>query len=220
MRKIEIVQNILDANNATAESNRATLDNHNCAAINVMAAPGAGKTSFILRTLDLLRPDIRVGVIEGDVASTVDAEKVQNAADAVVQINTRNMPESCALVADMVDEALKKLPLAELDLIIIENVGNLICPTEFNLGEDRKIVIASTPEGDDKPLKYPMIFTDADAIIINKIDLIPYVDFDIDKFKSSVRQMNFSVPFFEVSCKTGAGMAEWIQWLRQQLQGK
>ncbi|MCK5213596.1 MAG: hydrogenase nickel incorporation protein HypB, partial [Dehalococcoidia bacterium] len=204
----------------TAESNRATLDNHSCAAINVMAAPGAGKTSFILRTLDLLRPDIRVGVIEGDVASTVDAEKVQNAADAVVQINTRNMPESCALVADMVDEALKKLPLAELDLIIIENVGNLICPTEFNLGEDRKIVIASTPEGDDKPLKYPMIFTDADAIIINKIDLIPYVDFDIDKFKSSVRQMNSSVPFFEVSCKTGAGMAEWIQWLRQQLQGK
>ena len=220
MRKIEIVQNILDANNATAESNRATLDNHSCAAINVMAAPGAGKTSFILRTLDLLRPDIRVGVIEGDVASTVDAEKVQNAADAVVQINTRNMPESCALVADMVDEALKKLPLAELDLIIIENVGNLICPTEFNLGEDRKIVITSTPEGDDKPLKYPMIFTDADAIIINKIDLIPYVDFDIDKFKSSVRQMNFSVPFFEVSCKTGAGMAEWLQWLRQQLQGK
>lgn len=220
MRKIEIVQNILDANNATAESNRVTLDNHGCAAINVMAAPGAGKTSFILRTLDLLRPDIQVGVIEGDVASTVDAEKVQNAADAVVQINTRNMPESCALVADMVDEALKKLPLAELDLIIIENVGNLICPTEFNLGEDRKIVIASTPEGDDKPLKYPMIFTDADAIIINKIDLIPYVDFDIDKFKSSVRQMNSSVPFFEVSCKTGAGMAEWIQWLRQQLQGK
>jgi len=220
MRKIEIVQNILDANNATAESNRATLDNHSCAAINVMAAPGAGKTSFILRTLDLLRPDIGVGVIEGDVASTVDAEKVQNAADAVVQINTRNMPESCALVADMVDEALKKLPLAELDLIIIENVGNLICPTEFNLGEDRKIVIASTPEGDDKPLKYPMIFTDADAIIINKIDLLPYVDFDIDKFKSSVRQMNSSVPFFEVSCKTGAGMAEWIQWLRQQLQGK
>ena len=220
MRKIEIVQNILDANNATAESNRATLDNHSCAAINVMAAPGAGKTSFILRTLDLLRPDIRVGVIEGDVASTVDAEKVQNAADAIVQINTRNMPESCALVADMVDEALKKLPLAELYLIIIENVGNLICPTEFNLGEDRKIVIASTPEGDDKPLKYPMIFTDADAIIINKIDLIPYVDFDIAKFKSSVRQMNSSVPFFEVSCKTGAGMAEWIQWLRQQLQGK
>lgn len=220
MRKIEVVQNILDANNATAESNRVTLDSHKCAAINVMAAPGAGKTSFILRTLDLLRPGIRVGVIEGDVASTVDAEKVQNAADAIVQINTRYMPESCALVADMVDEALKKLPLADLDLIIIENVGNLICPSEFNLGEDRKIVIASTPEGDDKPLKYPMIFSDADAIIINKIDLVPYVDFDIEKFKSSVRALNATVPFFEVSSKTGTGMAEWIQWLRQQLPGK
>ncbi len=220
MKKIELIQDILEANKATAESNRATLDQNGCAAINVMAAPGAGKTCFILRTLELLRPDLRVAVVEGDVASSVDAEMVREAADAVVQINTRNMPESCALIADMIDAALKKLPLSELDLVIIENVGNLICPSEFDLGEHLKIVISSAPEGHDKPLKYPMIFADADAVIINKSDLFPYVDFDLEKFKRSVRDLNGRAPFFELSCKTGEGVAEWVDWLRLQLPGK
>lgn len=220
MKKIEVIQNILQANNATAESNRAILDRNGCAAINIMSAPGAGKTSVILRTLELLRPDFRVAVVEGDVASTVDAEMVRDASDAVVQINTKSMPETCALIADMMDAALKKLPLSELDLVIIENVGNLICPSEFDLGENLKIVISSSPEGDDKPLKYPLIFADADAVIINKSDLFPYVDFDREKFKRSVRDINARAPFFELSCKTGAGVTEWVDWLRRQLPGK
>ena len=216
MRKIEIVQGILDANEATAEGNRAVLDKHNCLAVNIMAAPGAGKTSFILRTIEGLRPDTRIGVIEGDVVSTVDAEKVQGVASAVVQINTKGMPESCALVADMIQVAMERLPLDDLDLILIENVGNLLCPAEFDLGEHLRVVIASTPEGDDKPLKYALIYADADAVIINKSDLLPYVDFDMDKFTRAVRNLNARTVFFPMSCKTGEGVAEWVAWLRNQ----
>ncbi len=216
MKKIEIVQGLLDANNATAAGNRALLDRHGCTAVNIMSAPGAGKTSVVLRTIAGLDAHVRTGVIEGDVVSTVDAEKVQGTARAVVQINTKGMPESCALVADMVDAALRRLPLEELDVVLIENVGNLICPTEFDLGEHLKVVIASTPEGDDKPLKYPLIFADADAVIINKIDLLPYVDFDMGKFTQAVRDLNAHAPFFALSCKTGEGVAEWVAWLRDR----
>ena len=216
MRKIEIVQGILDANDATAEGNRATFDSNRCLAVNIMAAPGAGKTSVILRTIAGLAPDFRVAVIEGDMVSTVDAEKVQGVASAVVQINTKGMPEACALVADMVHVALQRLPLDELDIVLIENVGNLLCPAEFNLGEHLRVVVASTPEGDDKPLKYPLIFADADAVVINKSDLLPYVDFDMERFTRSVRNLNARTPFFPLSCKTGEGVAQWVAWLRNQ----
>ena len=199
MRKIEIVQGILDANNATAAGNKTVLDANRCLAVNIMAAPGAGKTSLILRTIEALRTDTRIGVIEGDVVSTVDAEKVQGVASAVVQINTKGMPESCALVADMIHVALERLPLQDLDVILIENVGNLLCPAEFDLGEHLRVVIASTPEGDDKPLKYALIYADADAVIINKSDLLPYVDFDMDTFTRAVRNLNPRTVFFPVS---------------------
>jgi len=217
VKKIEIVQGLLAANNATASGNRALLDRHRCLAVNIMSAPGAGKTSVVLRTIAGLGGSVRTGVIEGDVASTVDAEKVQDAARAVVQINTKGMPESCALVADMVDAALRRMPLDRLDIVLIENVGNLICPSEFDLGEHLKVVIASTPEGDDKPLKYPLIFADADAVIINKLDLLPYVDFDMDRFTHAVRDLNARAPFFPLSCKTGEGVAEWVAWLRDRM---
>lgn len=216
MRKIEIVQGILDANDATAEGNKAALDANGCLAVNIMASPGAGKTSFILRTIAGLGRDCRIGVIEGDMVSTVDAEKVQDAVAAVVQINTKGMPEACALVADMVHVALDRLPLDELDIVLIENVGNLLCPAEFNLGEHLRVVVSSTPEGDDKPLKYPLIFADADAVVINKSDLLPYVDFDMDKYTKAVRNLNPRAPFFPMSCKTGEGVAEWVAWLRNQ----
>ena len=216
MRKIEVVQGILDANDATAEGNRATFDANGCLAVNIMASPGAGKTSFILRTIEGLSRDTRIAVIEGDMASTVDAEKVQGAASAVVQINTKGMPESCALVADMVHVALSRLPLDQLDVVLIENVGNLLCPAEFNLGEHLRIVVSSTPEGDDKPIKYPLIFADADAVVINKSDLLPYVDFDMDRFTQEVRNLNPRVRFFPLSCKTGEGVAEWVAWLHDQ----
>ncbi len=220
MRKIEIVQGILDANEATAMGNRAVFDERNCLAVNIMSAPGAGKTSFILRTIEELSADTSIGVIEGDVVSTVDSEKVHDFASAVVQINTKGMPESCALVADMIQVALERLPLDDLDLILIENVGNLLCPSEFDLGEHLKVVITSTPEGHDKPLKYPVIFAQADAVVINKTDLLPYVDFDMEEFLRAVHNLNARVPFFPLSCKTGKGVAEWVAWLRSQHPGK
>ena len=213
MKKIEVVQNILEANESIAARNQQLLDKHKVFAINIMSAPGAGKTSLILQTIAKLKNRLNIAVIEGDVASTLDAEKVENEAMAVVQINTKNMPESCSLIAAMIDQALKDLPLKDLDLLLIENVGNLICPSEFVLGEHKRIVISSLPEGDDKPIKYPVIFADADAVIINKIDFLPYVDFDIPAFCRAVERLNPKVRLFEVSCKTGVGIENWCSWL-------
>jgi hydrogenase nickel incorporation protein HypB len=216
MRKIEIVQDILGANESIAAQNQQLLDKHKVFAINIMSSPGAGKTSLILQTIAKLGDKLRVGVIEGDVASTLDAEKVKDEATAVVQITTKNMPENCTLIATMIDNALKRLPLENIDLLLIENVGNLICPSEFALGEHKRIVISSLPEGDDKPIKYPMIFADADAVIINKLDLLPYVDFNIPAFRSSVEGLNSNAAIFEVCCKSGTGIEEWCAWLLAQ----
>jgi hydrogenase nickel incorporation protein HypB len=216
MKKIEIVQNVLEANETIANRNQQLLDKHKVFVINTMSAPGAGKTSLILQTLRRLKDKLNIGVIEGDVASTVDAEKVQNEAKAVVQINTRNMPESCSLMAVMIESALKDMPLDNIDVILIENLGNLICPAEFTLGEHRRVLIASLPEGDDKPIKYPLIFVDADAVIINKMDLLPHVDFDIAAFRRSVSGLNPDAQVFQISCKTGEGIEEWCSWILDQ----
>jgi hydrogenase nickel incorporation protein HypB len=216
MKKIEVIQNVLEANETVARRNRQLLDKHRVFVINIMSAPGAGKTSLILRTLAGLKGKLNIGVIEGDVASTVDAEKVQSKARAVVQINTGNMPESCSLMAAMVESALKEMPLEDIDLILIENVGNLICPAEFTLGEHRRVVISSLPEGDDKPTKYPLIFVDADAVIINKMDLLPHVDFNIADFRRSITGLNPKVEIFELSSKTGEGIERWCSWILEQ----
>ena len=216
MKKIEVIQNVLEANETIASRNRELLDKHKVFVINIMSAPGAGKTSLILETLRRLKDRLNIAVIEGDVASTVDAEKVQSEAKAVVQINTRSMPESCSLMAAMIESALKDMPLDETDLILIENVGNLICPSEFTLGEHRRVVISSLPEGDDKPIKYPLIFVDANAVIMNKMDLLPHVDFDMVAFRNSVKGLNPGVRFFQISCKTGAGIDEWCSWVLEQ----
>ena len=218
MKKIEVLQNVLEANETIASRNQQLLDKHKICAINIMSAPGAGKTSLILQTLTRLKDKLDIAVIEGDVASTVDAEKVQSKAKAVVQINTRNMPESCSLMAAMIEAALKDLPLDNIDLILIENVGNLICPAEFTLGEHKRVVISSLPEGDDKPIKYPLIFIDADAVIINKMDLLPHVDFDIAAFRRSVTGLNPKVEVFQVSCKTGEGIERWCSWILKQVE--
>jgi hydrogenase nickel incorporation protein HypB len=216
MKKIEVVQNVLEANETIASRNKELLHKHKVFAINIMSAPGAGKTSLILQTLRRLKDRLNIAVIEGDVASTVDAEKVQGEAKSVVQINTRNMPESCSLMALMIESALKDMPLDDLDLILIENVGNLICPSEFTLGEHKRVVISSLPEGDDKPIKYPLIFIDAHAVIINKMDLLPHVDFDMGAFRNSVTGLNPEVEFFQISCKTGEGIEGWCSWVLEQ----
>ena len=218
MTKIEIIQNIMEANDSIAAQNQRLLDEHGVFAINIMSSPGAGKTSIILQTIAKLKNKLRIGVIEGDVASTLDAEKVKGEAVAVVQITTRNMSESCTLIANMLDYALKSLPLEDIDLLLIENVGNLICPSEFVLGEHKRVVISSLPEGDDKPIKYPMIFADADAVVINKMDFLPYVDFDIHAFRHAVEGLNPKIKFFEVSCKTGTGIEGWCSWLLKEVE--
>ncbi len=217
MRKIEVVQNILEANESIAAQNQQLLNKNGVLAINIMSSPGAGKTSLILQTIANLKNKLGIGVIEGDVASTLDAEKIRNHVTAVVQVNTKNMSESCSLIATMIDRALKGLPLEDIDLLLIENIGNLICPSEFILGEHKRVVISSVPEGDDKPIKYPMIFADADAVVINKLDLLPYVDFDIPAFHRAVERLNPKVKFFEVSCKTNAGIEAWCSWLLDEV---
>ena len=207
---LPVVEEILSANDRIALENRKLLDGHGILAVNVMASPGAGKTSLILRSIEALRGRLRAGVIEGDVAGRVDADKVAESGTPVVQINTGG---GCHLDAPQVQSALERLPLDEIDLLFIENVGNLICPTGFALGEHVNMLIANVPEGHDKPIKYPGMFAAVDALVLNKIDLMPYIDFDLDAFRTAIRALNADAPLFEVSCKTGEGIGMWADWL-------
>lgn len=214
--RIKIVENILNANDQLADENRRRIDAAQVYAINLMASPGAGKTSFILKTIQgLLAEQVQIGVIEGDTAAvTIDADKIQAAGMPAVQINTGGQ---CHLDAVMIKNALDQLDLAPLDLLIIENVGNLICPASFNLGAHSNVVIASIPEGDDKPYKYPNIYRGLDVLIVNKMDLLPHIDFNMDYFLKGIEILNPNVKIFAVSCKTGEGMDAWLAWLKARL---
>ena len=215
-KTLPVVEKILSANDLIALENRELLDQQGILAVNVMASPGAGKTSLILRTIAALEGSVRIGVIEGDVAGRVDADKVGETGTPVVQINTGG---GCHLDAPQVQSALRALPLDEIDLLFIENVGNLICPTGFALGEHINMMIANVPEGHDKPIKYPGMFTAVDALVLNKIDLLPYIDFDLDAFHTAVRALNPQAPLFLVSCKTGEGIDAWAGWLLARCSG-
>ena len=210
-RELPVLEQILSANDRVAVENRRALDEHGVLAVNVMAAPGAGKTSLILATIEALRGRLHVGVVEGDVAGRVDADRIAATGTPAVQINTGG---GCHLDAPQVRTALEQLPLEQIDLLFIENVGNLICPTGFDLGEHRKVLIAHLPEGDDKPIKYPGMFTAVDALVLNKTDLAPYVDFDLAAFQAAFRALNPRAPLFQVSCKTGEGLDAWLAWLQ------
>lgn len=212
MATIAVVENVLKANDQIAVQNQRLLDEQHTVAVNLMASPGAGKTSLLMRTVETLRGRVRIGAIEGDTASQVDAEKVATTGTPVIQINTGG---GCRLDANMVRPALEQLPLEEIDLLLIENVGNLVCPAGLALGQHIDVVIASIPEGDDKPYKYPGIFTAVDAVVINKIDLLPYLDFDVPAFRELVKGLNPRARIFEVSCKTGEGIDEWTEWLAE-----
>ncbi|NLF14939.1 MAG: hydrogenase nickel incorporation protein HypB [Anaerolineaceae bacterium] len=209
-RELPVLEEILSANDRVAQENRRLLDRHGVVAVNVMAAPGAGKTSLILATIAALDGRLRVGVVEGDVAGRVDADKIATTGMPVVQINTGG---GCHLDAPQVAGALERLPLEQIDLLFIENVGNLICPTGFDLGEHCKVLIAHLPEGDDKPIKYPGMFTAVDALVLNKTDLAPYVDFCLAAFQEAFRALNPRAPLFQLSCKTGEGLDAWVAWL-------
>ncbi len=208
--KIPVVEKILSTNDQLAEENARRFDRLGVTAVNIMAAPGGGKTCLILRTIEALRGKRRIGAIEGDVASQVDSQRIAAAGVPVVQINTGGQ---CHLDANLIRGALDCLPLEEVDLLLIENVGNLICPVEFKLGEHKRVAITSVPEGDDKPYKYPAIFQAMDAVVINKLDLLPYLDFDLSAFRELVRALNPDVALFDLSCKTGQGIEEWAAWL-------
>jgi hydrogenase nickel incorporation protein HypB len=210
MRRVEVLKSVTSANDAIAAQNRQILDRNSILAINLMSSPGAGKTSLILKTIEGLRSELKLAVIEGDVASKIDADKIDKQGIPVVQINTGG---GCSLEAHMITSALDKLPLENMDLLFIENVGNLICPAEFALGEHKKVVISSIPEGDDKPMKYPLMFTEADALVINKVDVLPHFEFDLARFRKAVKGLNPKVKVFEVSCKTGIGIDAWCGWI-------
>jgi hydrogenase nickel incorporation protein HypB len=212
--EIDLSRPILARNEALADKNRSRLADSGVFALDVLASPGAGKTTTLLATIGLLRDKLRIAVIEGDIASKVDAEKVKAHGIPAVQINTGG---ACHLEADMISRAFDALPLPDLDLVIIENVGNLVCPTEFDLGQGSRIVILSVPEGDDKPLKYPGIFAQADAVLLNKVDAISFFDFDEEAFVESVRRLNGDAPIFRMSAKTGQGVAEWAAWLEARV---
>ena len=213
IKVITIKEDIFGANDEKARQNQERLDKHNILTVNIMSSPGAGKTSLILNTIKSLEGKTRIAVIEGDVASSVDAEKVQEQGIPVVQINTAG---GCHLDANMMKNAMDNLPLDDIDLLFIENVGNLICPAEFALGEHKRVIIASLPEGDDKPHKYPLMFTEADVVLLNKADLLPYLDFNIEAFHRAVTGLNPEVKIFQVSCKTGDGLEDWFSWLLEQ----
>jgi hydrogenase nickel incorporation protein HypB len=212
--EIKILKDILGANEQIAQKNHELLVNNKVFAVNIMASPGAGKTSVVIQTILALKDKVRIGVIEGDIASSIDAEKVAKEGVPVVQINTGG---ECHLEANQLLNALNNLPLAEIDLLLIENVGNLVCPAEFNLGEHRKVLIASVPEGDDKPFKYPLMFNTVDAVVLNKIDLLPYVKFNVAGFTKTVKNINSKAEIFKVSCTTGEGIPAWTKWLTDQI---
>jgi hydrogenase nickel incorporation protein HypB len=209
---VKVVTRILEANDRIALENRKMFDSAGVFVINLMSGPGAGKTSLLERTL-AGNTGLKIGVVEGDIAGTDDAERVQKFGAPVVQINTGG---ACHLDANMIREVLADLPLEGLDILFIENVGNLVCPAEFKVGEDMKVMILSVAEGHDKPLKYPLMFQESSALVLNKIDLVPYTDVDIAKIRRDALSLNPRLNIFEVSCRTGQGLAEWTGWLKEQ----
>src|SRR5919112_6181059 len=210
--KVRVVEDALDANNTIARANRDDFDRHGVGVVNLMSAPGAGKTALLERALADL--PLRVGVLEGDVAGSFDADRLSLLHIPVVQLNTgAGFGGECHLDANMVRTAIPSLPLADMDLLVIENVGNLVCPAEFRVGEDVRVMVSSVAEGEDKPLKYPLMFRACELVVINKLDLLPHVDFDMEKFRANLEAVHPGVERIEVSARTGEGIDAWRDWL-------
>jgi hydrogenase nickel incorporation protein HypB len=210
-KRIPVVENILGANERLAVENQARLDKAGVFAINLMASPGAGKTSLIEQTVPGLADKLRLAVVDGDIATSIDADRAAAAGATAVQINTGG---DCHLDAVMLQGALEQLDLGVIDLLVVENVGNLVCPASFKLGTHKSVLVASVPEGDDKPYKYPVMYRGVDVLVINKIDLLPYVKFDMDYFRRGVEVLNPGLETFPLSCTTGEGVQAWLDWVR------
>lgn len=216
MSKVNVGKKILSANEEYALKNSRLLAEQKKLCLNMISSPGSGKTTILTRTISELKDEIKIGVIEGDIQTDLDAARIKATEAPVIQINTEG---ACHLSAAQVNDALKNLPVGDLDLIIIENVGNLVCPSAFELGETGKIAVLSVAEGDDKPAKYPVIFAKSKAMIINKIDLLEatHIDFDIERAKADARKLNKSIEIFPISAKTGEGFADWCDWLTESV---
>lgn len=211
---IPVVEQILSANDRIADENRNRLDTAGVFALNFMASPGAGKTSLIEQTVRKLAGELRIGVVEGDIATSLDAERAAAAGAVSVQINTGG---NCHLDAVMLSQALPQIALDKIDLLIVENVGNLVCPANFDLGTHRSVLVASIPEGDDKPYKYPGMYRGVNTLVINKIDLLPYVPFNMDFFQRGVETLNPGLKTFALSCRTGEGLDAWLDWIKAEI---
>ncbi len=212
--KISVVKNILEANDRIAQENRAIFDEKGLLVFNLMSSPGAGKTSLLEKTIGALKDDLRIGVIEGDIQSSQDAERIAAKGVPVVQINTGG---ACHLDGNMIRDTFEEFDFDALDLLVVENVGNLVCPAEFKVGEDFKAMILSVTEGEDKPAKYPLMFHESKVLLINKIDLLPYVDCSVEKIREEALKVNPGLSIFEISCKTGEGLGAWYEWLREEV---
>lgn len=217
MTKVKIYSNILKANDTLAQKNRKLFDLNGVFTINLMSSPGSGKTSLLEKTIDMLKEELSIGVLEGDLQTANDAKRIEKYHIPVTQINTDG---ACHLDANMIDNALDFYDFKDLDLFVIENVGNLVCPAGYDLGEDDRVVMVSTPEGDDKPIKYPVMFRKATVLLINKIDLLPYTNFDLMKVKEDALKIKPDLKIFEISCKTGEGLVPWYDWLKAQVKKK
>jgi len=213
--KVPVVQNILQVNERLAAQNRKRFDDAGIFVINLMSSPGAGKTSLLEKTVDALSGEFNMAVIEGDLQTACDAERIQRKGVRAIQINTEG---GCHLDGNMIQIALRELDLEGLDLLVIENVGNLVCPAEFNLGEHEKVMIHSVTEGDEKPLKYPLMFQICSVLLVNKIDLLPYVDCSLEAIRRASRQLNAGQRILEISCRTGQGLESWFAWHRERIQ--
>jgi len=218
--EIKVVEKVLGANDAIAAQNRAWFRDKGVFVINVMSSPGSGKTTLLEATLRALRPKLKAGVIVGDIATTYDSERLARSGAPVVQINTEPFGGDCHLAAHVIREAANRLDLDELDLLIVENVGNLVCPAEFDIGETKKVVVLSVAEGEDKPVKYPLMFRVCDAAVLNKVDLLPHLDYNKSLALENIRRIHPEIPVFELSAKTGQGLQQWLSWLTGQVKNK
>ena len=212
-REIKVVRRVLDVNDAIAQQNRELFAQKGVFVINVMSSPGSGKTTTLEKTLSYLMPEFRCAVIVGDICTSNDADRLAGDGAPVVQVNTDVFGGDCHLTAHVIQTAVSSFELAEIDLLIVENLGNLVCPAEFDLGEDVRVVILSVTEGEDKPVKYPLMFRVCEATLLNKIDLLPYSEFDLEAFCKAVKGINQKAEIFQVSCTTGQGIEDWVSWI-------
>jgi hydrogenase nickel incorporation protein HypB len=219
-REIKVVRRVLDANDIMADANRRRFAEEKVFVLNLMSSPGSGKTTTLEKTLQYLMPEFRCAVIVGDICTTQDADRLAASGAPVVQINTDEFGGDCHLAAHVIEKALGGLDLADIDILIVENIGNLVCPADFDIGEDRRAVILSVTEGEDKPLKYPLMFRECDAALLNKIDLLPYLDYDIKMAADNILQIHPGMPVFETSAKTEEGFEPWLEWIKTSAREK